>query len=584
MSIITTKGCPQGGVLPPLLWLLVVNEILKILNDRNFQTEGFSDDLGTLLRGISVSVLCSLLQTVIDLVLEWSDMNELSINPNKTKMILFTRKTKIEGLTIPKIKGIPIKLVDHVNFLGAIFDAKMKGIHNLEARIEKATVSLWQCRKAYGKNWGLSPKVMYWIYTTIIRPIILYGSFIWNHICDLKYVQQMLKKFQRLACLAITGAWKSTPTDALEAMLNLPPLHILIKSEAIKVLDRLAKTQDYKHRLCNHTRIWVKASETEPSMTWPADKVKKTFKFDRNFEILIPSRDEWINRTLPPSNGITLYTDGSVMNGSAGAGIHCAETNTDISLPLGKYSTIYLAEIRAIIEACHVISDKAIPNNIIHICSDSESALKTLSSHVFHSALAIECWDNINNLTNENLVKLIWVPAHSGIEGNERADELAKIATSITPFSPEPVLGTSPSYCLSRINERRTKEFIKHWNSSPGCRQAKQGLCINAKKSKYLINVSRTRLKTYTGIITGHFGFNKHLTTIGKRTDPSCDLCGHETETAEHFLCRCPAFICNRRKYLGNYIIRYNQIKNLHPQDILNYTFSTGRFITDSNA
>jgi len=97
--------------------------------------------------------------------------------------------------------------------------------------------------------------------------------------------------------------------------------------------------------------------------------------------------------------------------------------------------------------------------------------------------------------------------------------------------------------------------------------------------SKFLLNISRTRLKKYAGIVTGHFGFNKHLTTIRKRTDPSCDLCGEHMETAEHFFCNCPAFITARRKHLGCYFIRYNLIKSLNPKDILNYITSTGRYL-----
>lgn len=95
ISVIVSKGCPQGGVLPPLLWCLVINDLIKALNDRNFQTEGFSDDLATLLRGKFVNVLCDLLQTALNIVSDWCDRNELSINPAKTKMILFTKKNKI---------------------------------------------------------------------------------------------------------------------------------------------------------------------------------------------------------------------------------------------------------------------------------------------------------------------------------------------------------------------------------------------------------------------------------------------------------------------------------------------------------
>jgi hypothetical protein len=37
---------------------------------------------------------------------------------------------------------------------------------------------------------------------------------------------------QRIACLAITGAMKSTPTAAIEVLLDLTPLDLLIMVEA----------------------------------------------------------------------------------------------------------------------------------------------------------------------------------------------------------------------------------------------------------------------------------------------------------------------------------------------------------------
>jgi hypothetical protein len=50
-----------------------------------------------------------------------------------------------------------------------------------------------------------------------------------------------LGKIQRMGCLAtsITGTMKSTPTAAMEALLNLNPLDLLIVTEARVTLYRL---------------------------------------------------------------------------------------------------------------------------------------------------------------------------------------------------------------------------------------------------------------------------------------------------------------------------------------------------------
>ena len=50
ITVVVNKGCPQGGVLPPLLWCLVIDELIADLNDRQYQTEGFSDDIATVIR------------------------------------------------------------------------------------------------------------------------------------------------------------------------------------------------------------------------------------------------------------------------------------------------------------------------------------------------------------------------------------------------------------------------------------------------------------------------------------------------------------------------------------------------------
>ena len=44
-SVVVSKGCPQGGVLSPLLWCLVVNELLARLNEESVYSQGYVDDI-----------------------------------------------------------------------------------------------------------------------------------------------------------------------------------------------------------------------------------------------------------------------------------------------------------------------------------------------------------------------------------------------------------------------------------------------------------------------------------------------------------------------------------------------------------
>jgi len=42
----------------------------------------------------------------------------------------------------------------------------------VDVKVRKADSLLWACRRAYGVTWGLRPRVVYWIYVSIIRPSV----------------------------------------------------------------------------------------------------------------------------------------------------------------------------------------------------------------------------------------------------------------------------------------------------------------------------------------------------------------------------------------------------------------------------
>jgi hypothetical protein len=44
-------GCPQGGVLSPLLWNLVVDRLLTVTNDLGFRTFGYAVDIVIIVQG-----------------------------------------------------------------------------------------------------------------------------------------------------------------------------------------------------------------------------------------------------------------------------------------------------------------------------------------------------------------------------------------------------------------------------------------------------------------------------------------------------------------------------------------------------
>jgi hypothetical protein len=86
---------------------------------------------------------------------------------------------------------------------------------------------------------GLRPSRSQWLYTRVIRPSIFHAALVWWPKFKQKGTKIQLGRIQRMARLTITGAMKSTPTPAMEVLLNLTPLDLLIMAEVWMALYRL---------------------------------------------------------------------------------------------------------------------------------------------------------------------------------------------------------------------------------------------------------------------------------------------------------------------------------------------------------
>jgi hypothetical protein len=55
------RGCPQGGVLSPLLWNMVINSLLGRLNNESLWAQGLADEIAIVFHGKFLSTVCELM-------------------------------------------------------------------------------------------------------------------------------------------------------------------------------------------------------------------------------------------------------------------------------------------------------------------------------------------------------------------------------------------------------------------------------------------------------------------------------------------------------------------------------------------
>lgn len=569
------KGCPQGGVLSPLIWILIANGLIQRLNAAKIFNVGYADDFSIVARGKFINVVYDRMSEALRIVNDFTLSNGLSVNPSKTGLMLFTRSRKLAPPSI-QFQGQVLPLSRSWKILGLEFDDKLNWGQHIELRVKKACMIFGQCRRAIGRSWGLSPRCTLWLYTMVVMPVLCYGAVVWWKKAQQASVGVGFNHLQRMSLLSITGAMSTTPTAALELLLGLEPLNIRIEASARAELYRLHcwGQLDLNRGSSGHASLWRKMVHEEPQWEAPKDYMVPCRHLDHAFKVLIPEREAWNEGFLLQTGAeIILYTDGSLREGLAGAGVYSAGLGISSFYPLGTNVSVFQSEIFAISMCASTCRQIGIQNSRIAICVDSQAALQALNSNLFESKLVLTCFWELNKLAHENEVFLVWVPAHCGIQGNEEVDALAKLGSDINLTGPLPSLPLAKSWARQTINDWTRKKVDQRWANLQSCRQTKDFL----RKSLPLGTVSMIRnlprgvLRYLTGVLTGHFTFKKHLNRIGLSEETLCPRCEEDEDTAFHLLCNCPVLALRRKKYLGDYTLSERETSRIKIDAVLSF-------------
>jgi hypothetical protein len=279
-------GCPQGGVLSPLLWSLVVDRLLVETNDVGFSTFGYADDVVIIVQGKFAHTVGELMQRAVDIVVKWAVKVGLYISPHKT-IVPFTNRRKVEDLRPLILQGKELKMLGEVKYLGVILDSKLNWNHHLQKIIRKAVTTFAVARRMYGKRWGLRPCMVHWLYTRVIRPSIFHAALVWWPKVKQKSAKTQLGRIQRMACLANTGANKSTPTAAMDVRLNLTPLDLLIMTEARMALYRLHRLEQPSVPKTVPGLLGIWRNVGDPLLDMRSDYIIPAYHHTKNFLVII---------------------------------------------------------------------------------------------------------------------------------------------------------------------------------------------------------------------------------------------------------------------------------------------------------
>ena len=379
--------------------------------------------------------------------------------------------------------------------------------------------------------------------------MLSYGAMIWGHRAPMHRAR--LRHINRMAINTLGTFPKSTPTIALEVMLDIMPLHLYCQQEGLAARSRhndiltleWTGTSNKKTHAVSHLRHWETSMQKLKLKLDDNDRCSTT-KWNAGFKI---NRDSFSgeakHRKLTQYN---VYTDGSRLDDQTGAGFVIYRGKRKIHT--GKYrlpnhATVFQGEITAVTKAANKLHGLNIPDmKYVKFFVDSRAAIQALDNPTIRSKTVGDAVDALNQLTTRTTsVQICWIPAHRGHKGNEEADLMAKAGAQSSTRGDKTHTPKPHSAVKADIRNGILGLWTREWLDDPSAKHTKQFYNSPCPlQAKHVYKLARLELGRFARLITGHNNLNHFQARIGLWADSNCRLCGEAEETFLHFLHDCP--------------------------------------------
>ena len=558
------NGMVQGAVLSPPGFLIAINDILPA-PPRNLKVSLYADDCAVWHSSCNARFSASRVQMALNSIHSWGQQWGFKFSVAKSIGVIFTHNLKVPDITL-SMGNTPIPIKNSVRFLGLWFDSRLTWKVHIEQLLIRVNRSLNLLKMIAGSDWGADRQSLLMVYKALIRSKIDYGSIVYDSATDA--VLQCLNVFQNKCLRVCLGALCCTRIERMEVESGVPPLRLRRYQLTLQFASRVARETNHPcyevvmshlmvdrpsgkgplvnrlHSICETVGMDLSDVDTlvrERIAPWLRPRFVHYDRWLRGPKATVPEREvhqRFREILVGHLDHFHIYTDGSKTDECVGASVWSRECVLQYRLP--NHTSVFMSELFAIDKAIDFAMSST--HDKVVIFSDSYSSLQAINSlrtrsNEIQGNIIHKLYDA--HVLYRKAIKLIWVPGHVGIHGNEMADFYAKGSGHLavnTDIRMDPVGFVSKlkhkMYLLWREGWPNLNSFAVNPTVGPwGLRFPRH---LDVKLTRLRLNCTR-----YT-----------HMTPIiERRFPPWCDECDAR-DTVKHVLLYCAKYTRHRHPML----------------------------------
>ena len=233
-------GVKQGDPLSPVLFVFFINDILENISNDNEIPISVNDINIFMLLYADDAVLFSTspetLQNMVNKLSEYSNIWDLKVNTNKTKIMIFEKGFATEVNIY--FNDILLEVVDSFKYLGTMFYKNGCWNRTQKTLAEYGSFAMHNLNRLF-QNITLFDNEKFKLFDCLIGPVLSYACEVWGF-----YGAPDVERIHTRFCRNILGVKKSTNLAAIYCELGRKPLLAFRKIRIVKYWSKIINTDN----------------------------------------------------------------------------------------------------------------------------------------------------------------------------------------------------------------------------------------------------------------------------------------------------------------------------------------------------